>query len=182
MKRSALVIAAFCFIGITATSMAEDNTAAANAALIRSHHDALNRGDWSTAVQDFALDTRNFGRPVGRAVVTRILEDIYRTFPDFRLDITDLLTQGDLVIAHCNESGTHRGVGQLPVNGGLLVGVAPTQKRFEVEVVHIYTVRNGKIVDHRGVRDDLGMMQQLGLVTEPRPFDWAKFASDANKP
>jgi hypothetical protein len=32
------------------------------------------------------------------------------------------------------------------------------------------------------VRDDLGMMQQLGLVKEPKPFDWAKFAIDTHKP
>jgi predicted ester cyclase len=131
---------------------------------------------------DFTTDTRNFRRPVGRAVVARILEDIYRTFPDFRIDIIDLMTAGDLVVVHCKESGNHRGVGRLPVNGGLLVGIAPTQKHFEVEVVHLYTVRNGRIVDHRGVRDDLGMMQQLGLVKEPKPFDWAKFAIDTHKP
>jgi predicted ester cyclase len=127
------------------------------------------------------VDTLNFGKPAGQAVVARILEDIYRTFPDFRLEIIDLLTKGDLVVVRCKESGTHRGVGQLPVNGGLLVGVAPTEKHFEVEVVHIYTIRNGKIVDHRGVRDDLAMMQQLGLVAEPKPFDWRKFAAEANK-
>jgi|GEM_PF-839285 len=180
MKMSIIVLAA-SFMGIAVTSSAETDTAAANAALIRGQHEALNRGDWKTAAQDYSVDTRNFGRPAGRAVIARILEDIYRTFPDFRADITDLLTQGDLVVVRCKVSGTHRGVGQLPVNGGLLVGVAPTQKHFEVEQVHFYTVRDGKIFDHRGVRDDLAMMQQLGLLAEPKPFDWAKFVAEANK-
>ena len=142
----------------------------------------MNRGDWKTASQLYSTDTLNFGKPAGRDGVALILEDIYRTFPDFRLDIIDLFTKGDLVVVRCKESGTHRGVGQIPVNGGLLVGVAPTEKHFEVEVVHIYTVRNGKIVDHRGVRDDLAMMQQLGLVAEPKPFDWNKFEAEAKKP
>ncbi len=181
MRISIIAIVAF-FAGIAVTSAAETDTAAANSALIRGHHEALNRGDWKTAVQDFAADTRNFGRPVGRAVIARILEDIYRTFPDFHVEIIDLLTQGETVVVRCNESGTHRGVGQLPVNGGMLVGVAPTQKHFEAEVVHFYTVRDGKIVDHRGVRDDLAMVQQLGLLAEPKPFDWAKFSQEANKP
>jgi hypothetical protein len=39
-----------------------------------------------------------------------------RTFPDFRLDITDVLTQGEWVVVRCKERGTHRGAGQLPVN------------------------------------------------------------------
>ena len=50
------------------------------------------------------------------------------------------------------------------MNGGMLVGVQPTGKRFEVSHIHWYTLRDGKIVEHYANRDDLGMMQQLGLV------------------
>jgi predicted ester cyclase len=60
------------------------------------------------------------------------------------------------------------GVGKLPVNGGLLVDVPPTHKHFEVEATQWWRVRDGKIVDHYGVRDDLGMMEQLGLLAGPK--------------
>jgi predicted ester cyclase len=181
MRKSIITIVAL-FIGFSAaTRAAEPDTAAANIALIRGQHESLNRGEWKAASRDFAVDTLNFGHPAGRAVIARILEDIYRTFPDFRLDITDIWTKGESVVVRCKESGTHHGVGQLPVNGGLLVGVAPTEKHFEVEAVHIYAVRDGKIVDHVGVRSDLEMMQQLGLLADPKPFDWAKFTAEANK-
>ena len=99
-----------------------------------------------------------------------MLEDIHRTFPDMRLEIVDLLAAGDAVIVRCRFSGTHEGVGQLPVNGGLLVGVAPTHKHFEVQHIHWYELRAGKIVDHYATRDDIGMMQQLGLLPAPPPF------------
>jgi predicted ester cyclase len=33
-----------------------------------------------------------------------------------------------------------------------------------VELVHIFRVRDGKIVEHWAVRDDLGLMKQLGVV------------------
>jgi predicted ester cyclase len=36
--------------------------------------------------------------------------------------------------------------------------------RFEVQHIHMYQLRNGKIVEHFANRDDLGMMQQLGLL------------------
>jgi predicted ester cyclase len=50
------------------------------------------------------------------------------------------------------------------VNGGLLVGVPPTNRQFRVNHVHLYRVNDSMITDHYGLRDDLGMMQQLGLL------------------
>ncbi len=171
-------IAALIFLGCVSLSAVSPGLAAGldksaqNAALIRAHHDALNRGDWKTALTYYAEDTKNFGEPAGREGLGRILEDIWTTFPDFRVEIIDLVAKGDSVVVHCRESGTHLGVGRIPVNGGLLVDVPPTHKHFEVEVVHWYTMRDGKIVDHFGARDDIGMMQQLGLLPPTKPFDW----------
>jgi predicted ester cyclase len=67
-------------------------------------------------------------------------------------------------VVRCQVSGTHRGIGRLPMNGGMLVGVEPTGKRFEVAHIHWYKLKNGKIVDHFATRDDVGMMAQLGLL------------------
>ena len=64
-------------------------------------------------------------------------------------------------------SGTHRGVGWIPVNGGMLVGSEPTGRHFEVQHIHMQQVRAGKISEHFANRDDLGMMQQLGLLPAP---------------
>jgi predicted ester cyclase len=64
-------------------------------------------------------------------------------------------------------SGTHRGVSRLPIDGGLLVGVAPTGKQFSVQHIHWYTLKDGLIVEHRASRDDVGMMVQLGLIVPP---------------
>jgi len=77
-----------------------------------------------------------------------------------------MVAEGDSVVVRSRVSGTHRGVGKLAVNGGMLVGVPPTQKRFEVETIHWYKLRDGKIVEHCAGRDDVGMMRQLGLLPE----------------
>jgi predicted ester cyclase len=53
------------------------------------------------------------------------------------------------------------------VNGGMLVGVPPTGRHFEVQHIHLMQVRGGKIVEHFANRDDLGMMKQLGLLPTP---------------
>lgn len=174
MKIAALVLLSCLTWAVSRDSLAADpDKSAQNAALIRAHHDALNRGDWKDAVTYFAEDTKNFGRPVGRQRVGQILEDIWTTFPDFRLDIVDLTAKDDVVVVRCRESGTHLGVQKLPVNGGLLMGVAPTHKHFEVQVIHWYIMRDGKIIDHYGARDDIGMMQQLGVLPPTKPFDWS---------
>jgi hypothetical protein len=79
----------------TAAPAAALDSPAANEAAIRSQLDLMNHGDWRAALNYYTPETRNFGRPVGRAVMARIFEDIYRTFPDFRHDIVDLVAVGD---------------------------------------------------------------------------------------
>ena len=80
-----------------------------------------------------------------------------------------MIAQGNAVVVRCRVSGTHRGVGKRPVNGGMLLGVEPTQKRFEVQHIHWYQLHDGKIVEHRANRDDIGMMRQLGLLPPAAP-------------
>jgi steroid delta-isomerase-like uncharacterized protein len=140
-----------------------------NIAVIRRHHENLGRGDLAAAVEDFALDTLNHGRAVGRAGVERVLADIYQTFPDFRLDILDIVAAGEAVVVRCKSSGTHLGTGRVPIQGGIFLGVPPTGKRFEVQHIHWYKLRDGRIVEHYANRDDVGQLQQLGLLPPPSP-------------
>jgi steroid delta-isomerase-like uncharacterized protein len=134
-----------------------------NRELIRRHYEKLLAGDWQSAAEDYAEDAANFGRPVGREGFRRVFEDIYGTFPDWRMEIVDMAADADAVIVRCRVSGTHNGVGRLPLNGGKLVGVDPSHNRFEVQHVHWHKLRDGQIVDHYAVRDDLGMLTQLGF-------------------
>jgi predicted ester cyclase len=52
--------------------------------------------------------------------------------------------------------GTHRGE---------LMGIAPTGRAVQIEVIDIVRVRDGQIVDHWNVVDRLGLLQQLGALT-----------------
>ncbi len=135
-----------------------------NQEAVRQYKEHINSGDAKAAAADWVEDAQTFGRPTTRAGVQHVLEDIFVTFPDWHMEIQAIVSHGDAVIVHSRVSGTHRGVGKLAVNGGMLVGVQPTGKRFEVSAVHWYKLREGKLAEGFGVRDDLGMMQQLGLV------------------
>lgn len=47
---------------------------------------------------------------------------------------------------------------------GQFKGLPPTGKRFEITEVHIARIENGKAVEHWGVADTVGLMQQLGVT------------------
>ena len=105
----------------------------------------------------------------GQKALTANLEDLFRAFPDWKMEIVEMVAAGDSVVVRCRVTGTHRGVATRRLNGGFLLGVKPTGKRFEVQHIHWYKVLDGKITDHFTNRDDLGMTQQLGLLPYPQP-------------
>jgi predicted ester cyclase len=72
------------------------------------------------------------------------------------------------VIVKGEYSGTHLGIAQLPLDGGLLVGITPTGKKFAVQHIHSFKLTDGLIGEHCATRDDLGMMVQLGLISQTR--------------
>ena len=76
-------------------------------------------------------------------------------FPDFEMEIVELIAEGDTVVGHFKCSGTHRGE---------WLGVAPTGRRFErVDEVYLFRVRDGKLVAATGVEDNLTRLRQLGI-------------------
>ena len=145
-----------------------------NEAIIRRQNALSNSGDFAAAAQIFAEDTRNHGVPVGWKGVLRVLTDIFSTFPDYSAEIMELAAIDDVVVVRQMDSGTHKGVSKIPFNGGLLVGVPPTGKRYRVQTIHWYTLKDGLIVEHRASRDDVGMMQQLGLLPMTSRYDLRK--------
>jgi predicted ester cyclase len=44
------------------------------------------------------------------------------------------------------------------------MGVEPTGNNITVDAIHIHRVRNGRIVEHWGQSDSLGLMRQLGAL------------------
>jgi predicted ester cyclase len=139
-----------------------------NKAVVRDFHARLDQGDLDGAMRNFAEEVENHGRRANQKILRLILEDIQRTFPDAKNEILDIVAEGDSVVARTKVTGTHKGTGTLPVNGGLLVGVPPTGKRYEAQHIHWFKLRDGKIVAHWANRDDVGMMQQLGLLPAPK--------------
>ena len=79
-------------------------------------------------------------------------------FPDFTLTIEDLVVDGDKVWARQRGGGT---------NLGTFFGFPPSGKTAYIEVYDVARFENGKMVDHWGVPDQLGMLVALGHVAPP---------------
>ncbi len=79
-------------------------------------------------------------------------------FPDARFTVEDIIAEGDSVVARHTFRGTQQGD---------LMGIAPTGKQVMTTGITITRFANGKGVELWGNNDDLGLLQQLGVVPAP---------------
>ena len=82
----------------------------------------------------------------------------FTAFPDIQVTIHDLCVAGDKVWARKTFHGTHQGE---------FMGIPPTNKSVEINLIDIHRVVDGKITEHWAVGDMLGLMQQLGAIPPP---------------
>jgi predicted ester cyclase len=81
-----------------------------------------------------------------------------RTNLDMVMTIEEVIAEGDRVAVRIRADGTPRGA---------VFGMEPTGKSFSVEHVHWHRLAEGKLVERWAVRDDLGVLQQLGVIPPP---------------
>ena len=83
---------------------------------------------------------------------------LFTAFPDIQVTIHDQIAEGDKVWMRKTFKGTHQGE---------FMGIAPTNKPVEINVIDIHRVVDGKIIEHWAVADMLDLMQQLGAIPPP---------------
>ena len=99
-----------------------------------------------------AINQQQRGRQNLRDVV-RIFE---KAFPDFRYEVEDVVAEGDKVAVRDVFTGTHEGD---------FMGIPATGNHVTMQTIHIYRFEDGRIAEHWAVRDELGMMRQIGVVS-----------------
>jgi len=141
----------------------------ANKALIRRLYDeGINRHDARAAAAFYSVDAKNHQRVVGRAGMEQVFATLFAVFPDFNYRIAEITAEDDRVVCRVVMTGTHLGQPALAeAFSGMLAGVAPTGRRVDVLQFHGFRVRDGEISEHAAVRDDMGMVLQLGLAQRP---------------
>lgn len=108
----------------------------------------------------FNYDTGLTAHPFGPEEMKGTVRMVTAAFPDNRHEVQDVFAEGDQVMARVKLTGTHEGE---------FMGIPPTGRRIEVNEIHVYRLRDGKAVEHRVGRDDLGAMRQLGVIADAVP-------------
>jgi steroid delta-isomerase-like uncharacterized protein len=133
-----------------------------NKSLVRHFNDAFNAGDLDDAVAVFAPNAviHNSGAPDPLNVEGfKQFGGVFLTaFPGGKLSIEDLIEEGDKVVSHITYRGTHTGD---------MMGIPPTGKSVTVSAMIIDQFADGKIVESWRLFDQMGMMQQLGVIPTP---------------
>ena len=123
-----------------------------NKAMVQRLMEAINTGEMDIVDELF---TPELASPTKRSFTA-----FRSAFPDWHMEIAELVAGGNTVVGRFRCSGT---------NQGEFKGAPPTGKRMEVDEVYFLRVEGGKFVDFWGLEDDLARMRQLGLIPSLDP-------------
>jgi len=113
-------------------------------------------GDYFTA--DYADHAAPPGLPPGVEGFKAFFGGLRAAFPDLHYVIEDTIAEGDMVVNRATAHGTMKGD---------FLGMKATGKHAAWTEMHIVRILNGKIVEHWANIDQVGMLQQLGLMPGP---------------
>ncbi|GGE22676.1 hypothetical protein GCM10011390_47570 [Aureimonas endophytica] len=87
--------------------------------------------------------------------VKQLADALHPGIPDMELPIEDVIAEGEKVLVRLRVKGTH---------GGELMGLAATGRPIDIGVLDLFQFRDGKLVEHWALLDNLGLLKQLGVT------------------
>jgi predicted ester cyclase len=85
----------------------------------------------------------------------RLVMATRHAFPDVKVEIENVIEEGDLVVFNDSVEATSRGD---------FLGVPPTGRQLRWTEIHMLRVVGAKIVEHWANFDQLGILKQLGAI------------------
>jgi predicted ester cyclase len=124
---------------------------------------AFNQGDLAIVDELLSVDVTThlagWGLPASRLGLKQMIANLRSAFPDLLCTVEDEIGEGDKYAAHWTMRGTHQ---------GSLFGNLPTGRPVAVQGFIFARTANGQIVEDWILIDQMGMLQQLGIVPPPR--------------
>jgi len=80
------------------------------------------------------------------------MDVMYASFPDVRIRVDRMVSQGNTVVAEATITGTHKGE---------YLGIPATGKSIELPFVHIYDLEDGKVKLMKYYANLHSLLQQL---------------------
>ena len=100
-----------------------------------------------------------WGMPNTREGLKQLIVMLRSAFPDLHCVVEDEISAGEKVAAHWTMRGTHK---------GLFLGNPPTNRPIVVQGISFARTENGQIAEDWTLLDQMGMLQQLGIIPPPR--------------
>jgi steroid delta-isomerase-like uncharacterized protein len=125
-----------------------------NKAVIRRWFREVINGANAAVVDELAAP--NYTNPEGydRAGVKAMVAGMKTGIPDARLDVENLVAEGDAVVARFTMTGTHT---------GSMMGETPTGKKFSTRGMAFFRLANGRIVEDESIATP-NLADVLGLT------------------
>jgi steroid delta-isomerase-like uncharacterized protein len=134
----------------------------ADSLIQRIFEEAFNQGNLAVVdelVSPDYLAHNSFGGAPNGPQGLKWLISMYRTaFPDLQCTVDDEIREGDKFSAHWTMRGTHK---------GSFLGNAPTGRLVQAQGIIFARTVNGQIVEDWTLTNQMGVLQQLGLVPPP---------------
>jgi steroid delta-isomerase-like uncharacterized protein len=129
--------------------------------VVRSYFEALGRADRNAQTDWYADDAsgRIYGviGPAGKAEMRSFFHDLFDAFPDFKLEILDLVVDDDRAAVRWRVTGTFNGSRSFQ-------GLAPTSEQVDIEGCDMAWVKDGKIARVEAYYDTSSLARQLGAM------------------
>ena len=106
--------------------------------------------------EDFTEHVPFPGQGPGREGLKFALNSMFTGFPDMKWTVHEQIAEGEKVVTRFTWTGTHKGE---------FMGIPATGKRVEVWGVVIDIVKNKLFSESRIIMDNIGLLQQLGVMS-----------------
>ena len=97
------------------------------------------------------------GLPADREGIKIVTAMFRQAFPDSYFTVEDMMAEGDKVATRKTFHGSHQGE---------FMGIPPAGRRVSMGLIDVVRISDGRVVEHWSVGDNLGMMQQLGVIPQ----------------
>jgi predicted ester cyclase len=105
--------------------------------------------------ESFQMQISSLPEPLERSAWLQFVKNWKKAFPDGRMDIEELICQGDTICCYWVSTGTH---------SQEYLGIPATNNQVRYFGVDIYRMKGNKAIDCRAVPDVFSLMHQLGAI------------------
>ena len=98
------------------------------------------------------------GAGSGPEAVKQMMAGMRAAFPDLQVTVDSLIAEDDILAARTTWRGTHQGE---------FMGVPASGKSVEFGAIDFVRYRDGKVSEHWGQTDAMGLMMQIGAMEPP---------------